>query len=99
MTRRASTSGRFADESARFSFYAIIGPRLNLIEAGAAKAEGDVAVRGIAPVVVESERVQVHVQAQRSVASLHEGYKSVVRFAHARKTEVPLGSLPQLRRQ
>ena len=48
---------------------------------------------------IESERVQVHVQAQRAVASLHEGHKSRMRFAHARKTEVPLGSLPQLRRE
>ena len=47
---------------------------------------------------IESERVQVHVQPQRAVASLHEGHESRMRFAHARKTEVPLGSLPQLRR-
>ena len=43
---------------------------------------------------IESERVQGHVQPQRAVASLHEGYKSRMRFAHARQTE-----LPQLRRQ
>ena len=48
---------------------------------------------------VESERVQVHVQPHRAVASLHERHKSRMRFAHARQTEVPLGSLPQLRRQ
>ncbi len=48
---------------------------------------------------IESQRVQVHVQPQRTVTSLHEGYKSRVRFAHARQTELPLGTLPQLRRQ
>jgi hypothetical protein len=48
---------------------------------------------------IEGERLQLHVQPQRAVTSLHEGHKSRVRFAHARKTELPLGALPQLRRQ
>ena len=48
---------------------------------------------------VETERVQVHVQPQRAVASLNERHKSRVRFVHARKTKLPLGSLPKLRRQ
>jgi hypothetical protein len=48
---------------------------------------------------IKSQRVQVHVQPQRAVTSLHKSHKSRVRRTHARKTEVPLGALPQLRRQ